>query len=479
MIQVLRDMFDANRIIILAVYGQVFFVLALAIALQSWRHSRLALARSLQWLAAFGLTHALYEWGDVFIPFQEQYMPRPLIDLLRSLQTILLAISFTCLFQFGVEMLRPLPGRQRWLRALPVVVLLIWVAWSFGPALSLATDLPQWHVATMIVARYGIGFPGALLAAYGLWRQARQIASALELPQVRHTLRVAALALVGYSVMGGLVVLPGPFFPASTVNTTQLEDLVLIPVPVFRGLLGLVLTVAIIRSLEAFRVELDRRLVAMEEAQVLVSERERIGREIHDGTLQTIYAAGLLLQTVERDLGGDGDEPVRERLHQSVQLLNQAVADMRGAIGALRPAPDSRGLTSGLQELAQDRHLRSLVEVELALDIPQGQSLAPGQIGHLLAITNEALSNVARHAQATRVRLSAAVRDGRLRLEIQDNGCGLPMDYVIGYGLRNMRDRARLLGGELSLESQPGHGAIVAVDVPWREEHERVATRAG
>jgi signal transduction histidine kinase len=277
---------------VLAVYDQVFFVLALAIALQSWRHSRLALARNLQWLAAFGLTHALYEWGDVFIPFQEQYMPRPLIDFLRSLQAILLAISFACLFQFGVEMLRPLPGRQRWLRLLPSIVLLIWVGWSFGPALAIATDLPQWHVTTMIIARYGIGFPGALLAAYGLWRQAREIATTIQLLQVRRTLCVAALALGGYSVLGGLVVLPGPFFPASRLNTTQVENLILIPMPVFRGVLGLVLTVAIIRSLEAFRVELDRRLAAMEEAQVLATERERIGREIHDGTLQTIYAAG-------------------------------------------------------------------------------------------------------------------------------------------------------------------------------------------
>jgi signal transduction histidine kinase len=472
-------MFAANQLIILAVYGQVFFVLALAIALQSWRHSRLAMARNLQWLAAFGLTHALYEWGDVFIPFQEQYMPRPLIDFLRSMQAILLAISFACLFQFGAEMLRPLPGRRRFLRVLPLIVLLIWVGWSFGPALSLATNLPQWHVTSLIIARYGIGFPGALLAAYGLWCQASQIATTIQLPPVRRSLRIAALALGGYSVMGGLVVQRAPFFPASQLNTAQLENLVLIPVPIFRGLLGLILTIAIIRSLEAFRVELDRRLVAMEEAQVLTNERERIGREIHDGTLQTIYAAGLLLQTVERGMASDGDHPLRERLHQSVQLLNQAVADMRGAIGALRPTPDSRSLTSGLQELAQGRHLRSLADVRLSLDIPEGQSLAPGQIGHLLAITNEALSNVARHAQATQVGLSAAVRDGRLRLEIHDNGRGLPLDYVIGYGLRNMRDRARLLGGELSVESRPRHGTRVVVDVPWREEYERVTTRAG
>jgi signal transduction histidine kinase len=479
MAEFLRDMFAANQIIILSVYGQVFFVLALAIALQSWRHSRLALARSLQWLAAFGLTHALYEWGDVFIPIQAQYMPAPIIELLRSLQSILLAVSFACLFQFGVELLRPLPGRHRLLRYLPAAVLLMWVGWAFGPALAIAGELAGWHTTTTIWARYAIGFPGAVLAAYGLWRQARQLAADLQQPRMGRTLRTAALALAGYSIMAGLVARPGPFFPANWINAVQLERLMLVPVPVFRGLLGLILTVAIIRSLEAFRVELDRRLVAMEEIQVLAAERERIGREIHDGTLQTIYAAGLLLQTVDRDLASDGESPALARLRQSMQLLNQAIADIRGSIGALRPASDSRSLTVALQELAHDRQLRSLVDVELALDIPEGQSLAPGQIGHLLAITGEALSNVARHAQATRVRLAAMVCDGSLRLEIQDNGQGLPADYVVGYGLRNMRERARMLGGELSVHSLAGHGTTVTIEMPWREEHERLAAAAG
>jgi signal transduction histidine kinase len=474
----LREFFAANQIIILFVYGQVFFVLALAIALQSWRHSRLALARSLHWLSAFGFTHALYEWGDVFIPIQSSYLPEPFIELLRSLHAVLLVVSFACLFQFGIELFRPLPNRRRLVRYLPAAALLLWVSWAFGPALVAASDLERWHTTITIYARYSLGFPGALLAAYGLWRQGRQLAADLQLPRMLRSLRVAALALAGYGVMGGLVAQPGPFFPANWLNTAQLERLVLIPVPVFRGLLGLALTIAIIRSLEAFRVELDRRLISMEEAQVLSAERERIGREIHDGTLQTIYAAGLLLQTVERNLQRDGEPPAIAPLRQSIRLLDQAITDMRGYIGALRAEPDSRSLAVSLQELAHDRHLQSLMEVDLALDIPEGQSLSPGHIGHLLAIANEALSNVARHAQATRVRLTAAVYDGRLCLEIQDNGRGLPVDYVVGYGLRNMHDRARMLGGDLAVHSQPGYGMTVTIDVPWREAHERPTTAA-
>lgn len=475
MAEFLRTMFSANQEIVLSVYGQVFFVLALAIFLQSWRHSRLALARTLQWLAAFGLTHAAYEWGDVFIPIQQRYLAAPFIDLLLSLQSVLLACSFACLFQFGVEALRPLPGRWRLLRWLPATMLLAWLGWSFGPALASADELAHWHMLTRTWARYGLGFPGALLAAYGLWWQATEIDATMDLPHLKRTLRIGAMALAGYSVLAGLIVRPGSFFPANRINTEWLERLFLIPVPVWRGLVGLLLMVAIVRSLEAFQVELDRRLIRMEEDQVLASERERIGRDIHDGTLQTIYGAGLLLQSVERDVRRDGAQPVLPRLTESIQLLNQAVADLRGHIGALRAPPDSRSLTAGLQELAE-RHLRSLLEVELALTIPDGQALAPRQIGHLLAIVTEALSNVARHANATQVRLEGLVRDDRLRLRITDNGTGMPEDYVVGYGLRNMHDRAQLLGGSLAVQSQVGHGTTVAIDVPWRVENERLAT---
>ncbi len=475
----LRSLFTANYTIVLFIYGQVFFVLGLSIALQSWRQSRLALARHLNWLAAFGFAHGLNEWGDVFIPIQAQYMAMPFVELLSILQSILLAASFACLFQFGVETLRPLPGRWQWLRYLPAATLALWAMWQFGPAAASASDTTAWHQTGNIVARYGLGFPGGLLAAYGLRRQARELIAPLQIPHILRTLRVAGLALAGYSVMAGLVVPPGPFFPANWLNTSQVEQLTAIPVPVFRSLLGLILTLSIIHALEVFRVELDRRLSSMEEMQILVAERERIGRELHDGTLQTIYAAGLLLQATERELTRTNTAPGLSRLQQSMQLLNQAVADIRGYIGTLRATPDSRSLVVGLQDLATAPYLRSLVDVSLALELPEKQSLSPAYVGHLLAIANEALSNVARHAQATQARLSATATGDRLRLEIQDNGRGLAPDYVVGYGLRNMHDRARLLGGTMSLVTQPGHGTTVTVDVPWGEENEQSATLVG
>jgi hypothetical protein len=102
----IRALFQQNYSIIEFVYGLCFFVLGLAIALQSREHSRLELARSMPWLAAFGITHALNEWGDLFIPLQREYMAPPVIQFLLMVQLGLLAVSFTCLLEFGIRVLR-------------------------------------------------------------------------------------------------------------------------------------------------------------------------------------------------------------------------------------------------------------------------------------------------------------------------------------------------------------------------------------
>lgn len=472
MTDLIHNFFTVNRVAVLFVYGQVFFILGMVTACQSWQNSRLALARSLKWLAIFGFSHALYEWGNIFIPLQATYLTGPLKDGLLGLQLMLLAISFAALFQFGSEILRPLSPYGRLLHHLPKVVLVIWGVIIFS--LTFVAGNPEWHNWSIILARYLIGFPAGLLSAYALRRHAHHLITPLEIPYIWRTLQLGGLALVGYGVTAGLIVPAANLFPASWLNETNIQLLTLIPVQVYRSLFGLILTVAILRSLGVFRVELDRRLSSMEEEQVQTTERERIGRELHDGTLQTIYAAGLLLRNTERELTQAGLTTSLTRLQQSVKLLDQAVSDIRGYIGVLRAPSDQQSLAAGLRSLATASYLRSLVEIELVMNLPENHSLEQSHIDHLLAIANEGLINVARHARASHVSVAALATNDRLRLKIKDNGQGISPEYVSGYGLRNMRDRARILGGDLTLDSEPGRGTTIIIDVPWREENKDV-----
>ena len=465
--EALRAFFTTNEVIMYSVYGQVFFVLGLAIALQSRRYSRLALARSLPWLAAFGLLHGLHEWGFVFIPIQATYLPEPFIRVLQAGQVVLLSLSFAALFQFGVASLRPLSGRWRLLHALPAVALLVWALWAFPLGLYLSTDLTQWHRDAAALARYLLGLPGGLVAAYALRRQARRHIAPLGLPHIVRTLRLAGLSLAAYALLGGLVVPPASFWPASRFNEEVFFAWTGTPVVVWRSLTGLVLMVAMLRALEVFEVEVDRLIEHMEQAQILAAERQRISRELHDGALQAVYAAGLLLEGLHNRLP-EGD-PLRAHLERTLTAIQNAIAELRRYIAELGADPTSADLAEALRQLAADASLRTLVDVNLELDLGPDARLPPGRAGHVIAIVREALSNVARHARAQQAVIRAVRRDGRLRVEVVDDGVGLPRVVETGFGLRNMRDRARLLGGALQIDSAPGRGTRVVLEVPWEE----------
>src|SRR5215213_5012105 len=136
--------FTHNKEILLFVYGLGFFILGFAIILQVQQSSRLELARSLRWLAAFGITHAFNEWGDLFIPIQAQYLPSGLIRLLRVVQLILLAVSFAALFEFGISVLSPfnLGKSSHWVSS---GLLAGWVFIVFFIVLPLESDLEVWY----------------------------------------------------------------------------------------------------------------------------------------------------------------------------------------------------------------------------------------------------------------------------------------------------------------------------------------------
>ena len=465
--EILRTFFTANEIILYSVYGQVFFVLGLAIALQSRRYSRLALARSLPWLSAFGLLHGLHEWGFVFIPIQATYLSEPFIRFLQAGQVVLLSLSFAALFQFGVASLRPLSGRWRLLHALPAILLLVWALWTFPLGLYLSTDLTQWHRNAAALARYLLGLPGGLVAAYALRRQARRHIAPLGLPYIVHTLRLAGLSLATYALLGGLITPAASFWPATRFNEDVFFAWTGTPVIIWRSLAGLVLMIAMLRALEVFDVEVDRLIEEMEQAQVLAAERQRIGRELHDGALQAVYAAGLLTASLRDRL--PAEDPLRLPLDRALNAIQNAISDLRRYIADLGTEPTSADLAEALRQVATDTSLRTLMDLRLELDLGPDTHMSPGRAGHVVAIVREALSNVARHARAQRAVVRASRHNGYLRVEVIDDGVGFPPHAEAGFGLRNMRDRARLLGGSLQIESPNGRGTCVVLEVPWEE----------
>jgi signal transduction histidine kinase len=466
----IQNFFEINEPVILFGYGLAFFAMGLAIALQSRSSSRLTLARSLAWLGAFGILHSLFEWGELFSPVHEPYLTPLGVEILHFFHLLCLSTSFLCLFEFGIALLEPLQG-WRWLRHVPLLILAVYIL-ALVILLRVLPDSHIWHAVANASARYFIGFPGGLLAAYGLREQTFRHIAPLEAPYIVKTLRISGVALFFYAIFGGLIPPPAPFFPGTVLNTASFERVMGLPPLVFQAIIGLTLAVTIIRALEIFEVEIERRIERMEQQQILVAERERIARELHDSTIQTAYTAGLLVDSARKL--AEPESQIAGRLERAVAALNDVIHDLRRNLGELRTSPTAEPLAVALRRLADDPRYRSLVDISVNFDMGDALPVSPARKNHILAIINEALANVVRHARASRVEIDARQIDERLEVSIRDNGDGFAGESGgearEGFGLRNMRERARLLGGQLEIVAERGKGTTVLLKIPVMDE---------
>jgi signal transduction histidine kinase len=464
----LADILEVNWIILYFVYGQTFFLLGLMTGLLWQRRSRLELARSLPWLAAFGISHGFNEWGYIFIPLQSLYLEPSTVRVMMLAHLLLLAISFYFLFQFGIELLLPLLPGQRWLRTVPVGALFFWASVVF-----LRSALVQDPINVLVAigdgwSRYLLCFPGAVLSCLGLLRQARQVQE-MGVPRIAVYLTGAATAFSVYALVGGLTVPTAPLFPANLFNYDLLNRTIHIPVQIFRSLCGLAMAVFVTRSLEVFQVEADRLIEEMERDHIVTADRERIGRELHDGIIQNIYAAGLGLEDTLH-LIAENPGLARQQIKGVMAGLNQTIRDIRHYIFDLQAAEQTRELETVLQNLVHDLRLDTLLEVDLEVVGQRCCTLNSQLMAHFTQIAREALSNVVQHAEASHVMVSLHYESEQIRLAVTDDGIGMPVPEVgdeslQGRGIQNMQARARLMGSELVLKSVPGQGTRVEVTV--------------
>src|SRR5690606_25762195 len=203
------------------------------------------------------------------------------------------------------------------------------------------------------------------------------------------------------------------------------------------------------------RLEEERRLLLAETE--IDRERERIAADLHDGVMQTMYSVGLQLSSIVRRVS---NLPVgtREGLGEAIAALDAAIRDIRDYVMDLRPADFSGDLSESLEALLRlfesASHLRMTFEEDGDLP-PVDESVAL----ELFLLTREALSNIRRHAQASSVTVTLTMAGDHLALTITDDGVGFDSSSQHRdeqFGLRNMETRARLLGGDLSIESEPG-----------------------
>jgi signal transduction histidine kinase len=214
------------------------------------------------------------------------------------------------------------------------------------------------------------------------------------------------------------------------------------------------------RRLEA----LSRQLISAQE-----SERRRIARELHDEIGQTLTAIGINLQAA----GLAADEPSRQRLDEASAIVDHAIEQVRHLSLDLRPSIlDDLGLDAALRWYANRQIQRTGLAVRLFTQL-EDERLPTEVETTCFRVTQEALTNVARHAHAQRVWIELRQLPGAVELDISDDGVGFDLEIVRrraaageSLGLLGMQERVELLGGSFTADSQPGQGTRIYIRLP-------------
>jgi signal transduction histidine kinase len=225
--------------------------------------------------------------------------------------------------------------------------------------------------------------------------------------------------------------------------------------------------VVALASAAAVAIE-NARLHAQVADLVLVEDRERIARDLHDTVMQRLFAAGLTLQGAQRV----ADPGVGERMQQAIDDIDTVIRDIRTTIFELQPSRVTgrslrREITAVAREAARPLGIDPVVRFDGPLDALVNEDAGDQAI----LVLREALGNVARHAEASRVYIvvTATTDPPRFRLEINDDGIGfVPSERSTGHGLRNIGVRAGRLGGSVQIDSAPGAGTRLRWEVPLK-----------
>jgi len=204
----------------------------------------------------------------------------------------------------------------------------------------------------------------------------------------------------------------------------------------------------------------------------ILEERERIGMDLHDGIIQSIYGVGLTLEHA-RLLINENPEQSTGRIEQAIKDLNHTIRDIRAYILDLRPRQlKGENLIQGIHRLVAEFKANTLTDVYLKGSEDDFQDLPDAQAVALFHICQEALANIAKHAKAHRVDVVLWKTNSRALMEVKDDGRGFDLEKIkksIGHGLSNMETRATNAGGDVDITTEDNQGTSVLAWVPIPE----------
>lgn len=226
--------------------------------------------------------------------------------------------------------------------------------------------------------------------------------------------------------------------------------------------------ISALKEAEANRVaDVERELQRLDES------RERLGRDLHDRIIQSIYALGLNIDDCAQAVMAEPGK-IQARLRAARMDVNAVIGELRSVVlgletNAIQPREFRTALKSLALALGHDQSNR----IRLSIDDDALAALTPVQATELVHIAREAMSNSIRHGSAQTTTFNLEVRDERIKFGVEDDGRGFDVKSAEakGFGLRNMAKRAENLGANFSISSEEGHGTRILLDIPRQKQH--------
>jgi signal transduction histidine kinase len=480
---------DQITFLVFFIYGLAFFGMGITMALESGRSPALAQARVLRPLAAFGLIHGTHEWMESYL-IQAKTFGTTLPDWLPWLRLTFLVASFASLFLYGVQMLLLVSPYSLWKRVFRFSV--------FGAyALFIIISISQAYTRSPIpainmldgLARYLLAIPAALLATLALRAQGRN-AREQERVHLSTSLSIAAFGF-GIYTLTQFFVHPIDMFPARYINEEAFLAFTGFPIQLIRTIMAISITYGLLRATQSMEEERRKQLFAAQQSrlealeqqeeirrellrytvQAQEDERARIARELHDETSQ-ILSAFILELAALRELSKHKTQ-IKNIVNRLQELSYQMSQGLYNMVHDLRPAQlDDLGLVPAIKSLLDSEYCPKGMEVAFQV------SGAPKRLDSLIEtvlyrVTQEALTNVDRHAETNQAILRLDYAPAQVTLGVLDSGKGFDPDEPLrpprGWGLEGMRERVEAVGGQLILYSANGRGTAVEVVIPLEQ----------
>lgn len=448
-----------TQFVLYLLYGFSMIIMGIfALMQRDARIMNVSLIKSLKYLGLFGIAHGVSEWVTMIIKL-ELCHPNLHTEVYYA-NLILKALSFAFLMHFGLELW---PVREKYKNVILRVPLLGFLLYLLFFDMFITAYGAQYHMThklyNTVAIRYLLAIPACVIAAAALYCNAGLIkAKSVEISRRYQNL---ALILLAYGLVEGLLTMKTAVFPEYFSHMTL----------AFKAIVGFIIVFLLIKVIDTFSWEQKERLYQLEKLRIVAEERSKLGLEIHDSIIQELYAVGLKLEFVSKNLDQDRGRNILEEMKSN---LTTAIKKTREfiSVNALDEIELDK-LKDSLEKLVGKYNNSQGIKIVLNWKISPYLSgiIGPEKTTQIYYIIQEAVTNIIKHSKADFAEILLEGSPDFIYVTIIDNGKGIShqdLNLKQQFGIHSMKERAQRANGFLQIESLP-KGTRIELRIPWEE----------